>query len=65
MWSKKWKNIDESYKIKERIRENKKVDYKPLNDGTIEKYQSKSNEVYANLSIEKGKIWVNIPKVDI
>ena len=50
VWSKKWKDIDESDKIKERIRENKKVDYKPLNDGVIEKYQSKSNEIYANLS---------------
>lgn len=50
VWSKKWKNIGKSDKIKERIRENKKIDYKPLNDGVIEKYQSKSNEIYANLS---------------
>lgn len=50
VWSKKWKNVNEDDKIKERIERNEKVDYKSLNDGLIEKYQSKSDEVYANLS---------------
>lgn len=50
VWSKKWKNVNEDDKIKERIEKSKKIDYKPLNDGLIEKYQSKSDEVYAKLS---------------
>lgn len=50
VWSKKWKNVNEDDKIKERIEKSKKIDYKPLNDGLVEKYQSKSDEVYANLS---------------
>ncbi|KWZ77415.1 ADP-ribosyltransferase [Anaerococcus tetradius] len=50
VWSKKWKDIEKDDKIKKRIEKSKKVDYKPLNDGLIEKYQSKSDEVYANLS---------------
>lgn len=50
VWNKKWENIEKDDKIKERIERSKKVDYKPLNDGLIEKYQSKSDEVYANLS---------------
>lgn len=50
VWNKKWKDIEKDDKIKERIERSKKVDYKPLNDGLIEKYQSKSDEVYANLS---------------
>ena len=50
VYSKKWVDIEKDEKIKERIEKSKKVDYKPLNDGLIEKYQSKSDEVYASLS---------------
>lgn len=50
LWHNKWTDLDKDDKIRERIEISKKVDYKSLNDGLIEKYQSKSDEVYANLS---------------
>lgn len=50
VWSKQWNDPEKRDKIEERIILSKKIDYKPLNGGLIEKYQSKSDEVYANLS---------------
>lgn len=52
--TKRWKYEQNLDKIKKRIEKSKVIDYKPLNDGIIEKYQTKSDKVYTKLS-EKEK----------
>ena len=57
VWSKKWKDIDESDKIKERIYANKSIEFTPGSEEVADKLQIKSDEWFNNLTrVEKQAI---------